>query len=57
MRFSLFVHMERTSAEQDQQRLYDEFVALAKIATMAECTRSGPGSITGWILPSRQTRF
>ncbi|APG47252.1 LLM class flavin-dependent oxidoreductase [Phaeobacter porticola] len=32
MRFSLFVHMERTSAEQDQQRLYDEFVALAKIA-------------------------
>ncbi|ATG40010.1 LLM class flavin-dependent oxidoreductase [Phaeobacter piscinae] len=32
MRFSLFVHMERTSAEQDQKRLYDEFVALAKIA-------------------------
>ncbi|AUR04101.1 putative flavin monooxygenase [Phaeobacter inhibens] len=32
MRFSLFVHMERTSAEQDQQRLYDEFGALAKIA-------------------------
>ncbi|AXT34564.1 LLM class flavin-dependent oxidoreductase [Phaeobacter sp. LSS9] len=32
MRFSLFVHMERTSADQDQQRLYDEFVALAKIA-------------------------
>ncbi|AUQ73946.1 LLM class flavin-dependent oxidoreductase [Phaeobacter piscinae] len=32
MRFSLFVHMERTTAEQDQQTLYDEFVALAKIA-------------------------
>ncbi|AHD09062.1 LLM class flavin-dependent oxidoreductase [Phaeobacter gallaeciensis] len=32
MRFSLFVHMERTAAEQDQQTLYDEFVALAKIA-------------------------
>jgi alkanesulfonate monooxygenase SsuD/methylene tetrahydromethanopterin reductase-like flavin-dependent oxidoreductase (luciferase family) len=32
MRFSLFVHMERTSAEQDQRELYDNFVALAKIA-------------------------
>lgn len=32
MRFSLFVHMERTSPEQDQRVLYDEFIALAKIA-------------------------
>ncbi len=32
MRFSLFVHMERVSAEQDQKTLYDEFVALAKMA-------------------------
>ncbi|MEM7472727.1 MAG: LLM class flavin-dependent oxidoreductase [Pseudomonadota bacterium] len=32
MRFSLFVHMERTSAEQDQRALYDEFVELAKMA-------------------------
>lgn len=32
MRFSLFAHMERLSPEQDQRQLYDEFVALAKIA-------------------------
>lgn len=32
MRFSLFVHMERTSPDQDQRALYDEFVELAKIA-------------------------
>lgn len=32
MRFSLFVHMERTSAAQDQRDLYDDFLALAKIA-------------------------
>ncbi|MCY4335189.1 MAG: LLM class flavin-dependent oxidoreductase [Litoreibacter sp.] len=32
MRFSLFVHMERVSAEQDQRALYNEFVELAKIA-------------------------
>ncbi len=32
MRFSLFVHMERTSPDQDQQELYESFVALAKIA-------------------------
>ncbi|MBU2889515.1 LLM class flavin-dependent oxidoreductase [Celeribacter halophilus] len=32
MRFSLFAHMERVSAEQDQKKLYDEFVELAKIA-------------------------
>jgi len=32
MRFSLFAHMERTSHAQDQQDLYHEFVALAKIA-------------------------
>ncbi|WP_298843900.1 LLM class flavin-dependent oxidoreductase [uncultured Roseobacter sp.] len=32
MRFSLFVHMERISPEQDQRALYDDFVNLAKIA-------------------------
>ncbi|SDX74429.1 Flavin-dependent oxidoreductase, luciferase family (includes alkanesulfonate monooxygenase SsuD and methylene tetrahydromethanopterin reductase) [Ruegeria halocynthiae] len=32
MRFSLFVHMERTSPDQDQQELYENFIALAKIA-------------------------
>ncbi|MEP6267785.1 MAG: LLM class flavin-dependent oxidoreductase [Paracoccaceae bacterium] len=32
MRFSLFVHMERTAPEQDQRELYDNFIALAKIA-------------------------
>lgn len=32
MRFSLFVHMERTSPDQGQKQLYDEFVALVKIA-------------------------
>lgn len=32
MRFSLFVHMERLSSDQDQRTLYDEFVELAKIA-------------------------
>ncbi len=32
MRFSLFVHMERVSSDQDQKELYDQFVELAKIA-------------------------
>ena len=32
MRFSLFVHMERLTPGQDQKQLYDDFVALAKIA-------------------------
>lgn len=32
MRFSLFVHMERTSPDQDERKLYDDFVALSKIA-------------------------
>ncbi|MEM1078070.1 MAG: LLM class flavin-dependent oxidoreductase [Pseudomonadota bacterium] len=32
MKFSLFVHMERISEDQDQKQLYDEFVALCKIA-------------------------
>ncbi len=32
MRFSLFVHMERTSPDQDQQELYENFIELAKIA-------------------------
>ncbi|KIC41456.1 monooxygenase [Ruegeria sp. ANG-R] len=32
MRFSLFVHMERTSPDQDQKELYENFVELAKIA-------------------------
>ena len=32
MRFSLFVHMERISPDQDQRALYDDFIALSKIA-------------------------
>lgn len=32
MRFSLFAHMERVSPDQDQRQLYDEFIALGKIA-------------------------
>ena len=32
MRFSLLVHMERVSPDQDQRKLYDDFIALAKIA-------------------------
>ena len=32
MKFSLFVHMERLDASQDQQRLYDEFIELCEIA-------------------------
>ncbi|WP_406648555.1 LLM class flavin-dependent oxidoreductase [Aliisedimentitalea scapharcae] len=32
MKFSLFAHMERISPEDDQKRLYDEFVELCKIA-------------------------
>ncbi|MEB8386908.1 LLM class flavin-dependent oxidoreductase [Rhodobacteraceae bacterium KMM 6894] len=32
MRFSLFVHMERISPDQDQKQLYDDFIALSKIA-------------------------
>ncbi|WP_298937609.1 LLM class flavin-dependent oxidoreductase [uncultured Ruegeria sp.] len=32
MHFSLFVHMERTSPDQDQRQLYDDFLALAKMA-------------------------
>jgi len=32
MRFSLFVHMERMSPDQDQKQLYDDFIALSKIA-------------------------
>ncbi|WP_439109694.1 LLM class flavin-dependent oxidoreductase [Lentibacter sp.] len=32
MRFSLFAHMERVSSDQDQKKLYDEFVELCKIA-------------------------
>lgn len=32
MRFSLFVHMERVSPDQDQKQLYDDFIALSKIA-------------------------
>lgn len=32
MRFSLFAHMERLSPDQDQRQLYDDFIALAKIA-------------------------
>lgn len=32
MRFSLFVHMERVSSDQEQRELYDQFVELAKMA-------------------------
>lgn len=32
MKFSLFVHMERLDPDQDQKRLYDEFVELCEIA-------------------------
>lgn len=32
MKFSLFAHMERISSAEDQKKLYDEFVALCKIA-------------------------
>ncbi|MCC5965223.1 MAG: LLM class flavin-dependent oxidoreductase [Natronohydrobacter sp.] len=32
MKFSLFIHMERVSAEDDQKRLYDEMIALCHIA-------------------------
>ena len=32
MKFSLFVHMERISPEENQKQLYEEFIALCKIA-------------------------
>lgn len=32
MKFSLFIHMERVSADEDQKRLYDEMTALCQIA-------------------------
>ena len=32
MKFSLFIHMERVSAEEDQKQLYDEMIALCRIA-------------------------
>jgi len=32
MKFSLFVHMERVSPDQDQERLYDEMIELCRIA-------------------------
>ena len=32
MRFSLFVHMERVSPDQDQRQLYQDFLTLAKMA-------------------------
>jgi len=32
MKFSLFAHMERISSDEDQKKLYDEFVELCKIA-------------------------
>ncbi|TKW68846.1 MAG: LLM class flavin-dependent oxidoreductase [Paracoccus denitrificans] len=32
MKFSLFAHMERISADQNQRQLYDEFLALCRIA-------------------------
>jgi alkanesulfonate monooxygenase SsuD/methylene tetrahydromethanopterin reductase-like flavin-dependent oxidoreductase (luciferase family) len=32
MKFSLFIHMERVSADEDQRRLYEEMIALCQIA-------------------------
>ena len=32
MKFSLFIHMERLGADEPQQRLYDEMIALCEIA-------------------------
>lgn len=32
MKFSLFAHMERISSDEDQKRIYDEFIELCKIA-------------------------
>ena len=32
MKFSLFIHMERVSAQDDQQALYDQMIALCRIA-------------------------
>lgn len=32
MKFSLFVHMERVSAQQEQRKLYDEMIELCRIA-------------------------
>ena len=32
MKFSLFAHMERISSDEDQKKIYDEFIGLCKIA-------------------------
>jgi len=32
MKFSLFIHMERVSAEDDQKQLYDEMIELCRMA-------------------------
>ncbi len=32
MKFSLFIHMERVSADEDQKKLYDEMIELCRIA-------------------------
>lgn len=32
MKFSLFIHMERVSAEEDQKQLYDEMIELCRLA-------------------------
>ncbi len=32
MKFSLFAHMERISSDEDQKKIYDEFIELCKIA-------------------------
>ena len=32
MKFSLFIHMERVDPAEDQRKLYDEMIALCKIA-------------------------
>lgn len=36
MKFSLFIHMERLTAEEDQSRLYDQFIELCEMADTAK---------------------
>ena len=45
MRFSLFVHMERVSPDQDQRQLYQDFLTLAK---MAEQCKRVSADLYGW---------
>lgn len=45
MKFSLFVHMERTDESQTYEQLYKDFVDWQKSLMMAACTPSGQASI------------